>query len=75
MLDAVPVNVAADRAFDQAKARLKLAAEICAIDDHAALQAAASTPENIEARYQQAVLDAVQGRIEDALETFVRVAD
>ena len=73
MLAALPINVATDASFDTVKAQLHLASYIDGELDRESLEKLASDADNISARFQLSVLQAVGREFEPALETLLEL--
>lgn len=67
----LPINVATDPKFEQVNAQLSLATQLLPGIDRPSLEGRLSDPEDIEARFQLSVLQALDNEFESALEALL----
>ena len=71
LLAALPINVATDAKFERVNAQLSLATQLAPGVDRAALEGRLSDPDDVDARFQLSVLQAVDGEFEAALDALL----
>ncbi len=73
LIESLPMNVATDAEFEPIHAHLRLSDRVEAGSDIKALAELAADPENIEARFQVAVMQALENDVEPALDTLLEL--
>ena len=73
MIAELPINIVSDSAFDPIKAQLHLISQVEGDSDRDALEKLADDIENVEARYQRSVLQAIERDFETALNTLLEL--
>jgi putative thioredoxin len=73
MLAALPINISTDASFDPIRAQLHLASFIDGESNRESLETLAADAENISARFELSVLQALSREFEPALETLIEL--
>jgi putative thioredoxin len=71
MIDGLPINISTDAAFAPIQAQLHLANKFEGTTDRDALEELAADPENVEARFQLSLLQALAREFEPALDNLL----
>jgi putative thioredoxin len=73
LIGSLPINIATDAAFDPINAQLRLVDQVATDTDIKALAEQAADPENIEARFQLAVMHALENDFETAFDALLEL--
>jgi putative thioredoxin len=73
LIESLPINVATGAEFEPIHAHLRLSDRVEAGSDSKTLEQLAADPENIEARFQLAVMQVLENDVEPALDTLLEL--